>query len=60
MPEDASRDNMYKVTVRVSDGSLSDTWVSTFSVTNVDEPGTVRITGTLSGGSTAHGVGNRH
>ena len=52
MPEDASRDNMYKVTVRVSDGSLSDTWVSTFSVTNLDEPGTVRITGTLSGGST--------
>ena len=50
MPEDASRDNMYKVTVRVSDGSLSDTWVSTFSVTNVDEPGTVTIRGTLSGG----------
>ena len=54
MPEDASGDNMYKVTVRVSDGSLSDTWVSTFSVTNaapraVEEPGTVRITGTLSG-----------
>ena len=26
--------------------------MSTFSVTNIDEPGTVRITGTLSGGST--------
>ena len=50
MPEDDSGDNIYKVTARVSDGSLSDTWVSTISVTNVDEPGTVRITGTLSGG----------
>ena len=54
MPEDASGDNMYKVTVRVSDdGSpiMSDTWVlHLLEVTNVDEPGTVRITGTLSGG----------
>ena len=30
MPEDANGDNMYKVTVRVSDGSLSDTWESTY------------------------------
>ena len=41
MPENAARDNMYKVTVRVSDGFLSDTWVSTISVTNVNEAPTI-------------------
>ena len=47
MPEDATGNRFYNVTVRVSDGSLSDTWMTTIQVTNVDEPGTVTITGAL-------------
>ena len=50
MQEDANGNGFYNVTVRVSDGSLSDTWNSRIEVTNVDEPGTVTIKGTLSGG----------
>ena len=43
--------NEYHITVRVTDnGSLSDTRDVIITVTNVDEPGVVAITGTLSGG----------
>ena len=43
-------DNVYKVTVRVSDGSLSVASDFSLNIANVDEPGTVTIMGTLSGG----------
>ena len=50
---DTAMNNTYVVTVRVTDdgaGLLDDTHTIIVTVTNVDEPGTVTITGTLSGG----------
>ena len=55
-PADTGANNVYNATLRVSDGSLSDTYDFIVTVTNVvaddDQAGTVTITGTLSGGST--------
>ena len=50
LPTDNGMDNVYKVTVRVSDGSLSATENFVLTISNVDEPGTVAITGTSRGG----------
>ena len=50
-PADQGGDNTYNVTVNVEDDEgMSATLMVTVSVTNVDEDGTVTITGTLSGG----------
>ena len=52
-PTDHDPDNVYEVTVRVTDGGgLFATRAVIVTVSNVDEPGTVLIEGTLSGGST--------
>ena len=52
-PTDHGPDNVYDVTVRVTDGGgLFATRAITVTVANGDEPGTVLIEGTLSGGST--------
>src|SRR5262249_61908687 len=40
-PTDAGGDNTYDVTVKVSDGSLSDTQAIAVTVTNVNEPPTI-------------------
>ena len=42
-PTDANTDNAYNVTVKASNGSLSDTRSVTVTVTDVDEPGSVSI-----------------
>ena len=42
-PEDVGTDNVYSVTVTVSDGSLSSEVDVTITVTNVDEPGKVTL-----------------
>ena len=55
MPHDSGTNNVYNVTVEVKDtnGSDVDGMIDVVvTVTNIDEPGTASITGTLSGGST--------
>ena len=49
---DHNGNNVYNVTVKVSDGSLMATLPVTVTVTNADDPGTVMIEGELLGGST--------
>ena len=52
-PTDSDTDNDYNVTVKVTDnGGLSGTADFALTIGNVNEPGTVTITGTLLGGST--------
>ena len=51
-PNDTGDDNVYNLTVWVSDGGLNDTRDVTVTVTNVDEEGKVEINGTLTGGET--------
>ena len=51
-PTDDGQDNVYLVTMKVTDpGGLSDTRAATVTISNSDEPGTVTISGSLSGGS---------
>ena len=53
-PADSGANNVYNVTVKVTDNgspTISATRAVTINVTNVDEAGTVTVTGTLSGGS---------
>ena len=44
MPMDADTNNVYMVTVKASDGTLTDAEPVTVTVTNVDEAGTVTLT----------------
>ena len=51
-PTDSNMDNIYLVTVKVTDGNgLSATRAATLTINNSDEPGTVTISGSLLGGS---------
>ena len=53
LPTDDDKDNVYHLTLTVADNGnppITDTWDITVTVTNVDEAGTVTITGTPSGG----------
>ena len=53
LPTDDDRDNVYLLTLTVTDNGNppgTDTWDITVTVENVDEAGTVTITGTPSGG----------
>ena len=52
LPTDDDRDNVYLLTLTVADNGnppMTDTWDITVTVENVDEAGTVTITGTPSG-----------
>ena len=67
-PANNNNDNVYNVVIQVSDRkdangntdtAVDDTYNTTVTVTNVDEPGTASFSGTLSGGSTLTANGDR-